>query len=60
MRNKKYFLSLLAIMTMFMTVQAQILTPVKWTKAIKWTDSHNGVITFTANIDHGWHMYSHD
>lgn len=60
MRNKKYFLSLLAIMTVFMTVQAQILTPVKWTKAIKWTDSHNGVITFTANIDHGWHMYSND
>lgn len=27
---------------------------------MKWTDEHNGVITFTATIDNGWHMYSND
>ena len=37
-----------------------MLNPVKWTKSVKMTDAKNGVITFTANIDKGWHMYSND
>ncbi len=37
---------------------AQIVNPVKWKSAIKMTDDSHGVITFTATIDDGWHMYS--
>ena len=40
--------------------QAQMLNPVTWTKSLKMTDEHNGVISFTAKIDKGWHMYSPD
>ena len=45
---------------MCLPLQAQMLTPVKWTKSVKMTDANNGVITFTATIDKGWHMYSND
>lgn len=37
---------------------AQIVNPVKWKSAIKMTDDSHGVISFTATIDNGWHMYS--
>lgn len=37
---------------------AQIVTPVKWNKTIKMTDGKNGVLTFNATIDQGWHMYA--
>lgn len=36
---------------------AQIFDPVKWKSAIKMTDATNGVITFTATVDAGWHVY---
>lgn len=36
---------------------AQIFDPVKWKSAIKMTDATNGVVTFTATIDAGWHVY---
>lgn len=36
---------------------AQIFDPVKWKSAIKMTDATNGVVTFTATVDAGWHMY---
>ncbi len=51
---------LVAISVCAFVAQAQMLNPVKWTKSIKMTDDKNGVITFTANIDNGWHMYSND
>ena len=51
---------LIAFFTVSIIAQAQILTPVKWTKSVKMTDDRNGVITFTATIDNGWHMYSND
>ena len=57
--TKKLFL-LIAFFTVSIIAQAQILTPVKWTKSVKMTDDRNGVITFTATIDNGWHMYSND
>lgn len=61
MKTKNILLSIIALlMITCLPAQGQILTPVKWTKSLKWTDPHNGVITFTANIDNGWHMYSND
>ncbi len=36
---------------------AQIFDPVKWKSAIKMTDATNGVVTFTATVDAGWHVY---
>ena len=37
---------------------AEVLQPVKWESGIKMTDATSGVMTFTATIDDGWHMYS--
>lgn len=36
---------------------SQIFDPVKWKSAIKMTDATNGVVTFTATVDAGWHVY---
>lgn len=36
---------------------AQIFDPVKWKSTIKMTDATNGVVTFTATVDAGWHVY---
>ena len=60
MKHKQIIFTVFAILAFSLSMQAQILNPVKWTKAVKWTDEHNGVITFTATIDNGWHMYSND
>ena len=37
---------------------AQIVNPVKWTSAVRLTDATHGIVTLTATIDDGWHMYS--
>lgn len=60
MEHKKHLFSIILILAMCLPLQAQMLTPVKWTKSVKMTDANNGVITFTATIDKGWHMYSND
>ncbi len=60
MKLQKTLLTALILLAASNIANAQILTPVKWTKAVKMTDSHNGVITFTASIDNGWHLYSYD
>ena len=60
MAHKKHLFSIILILAMCLPLQAQMLTPVKWTKSVKMTDTNNGVITFTATIDKGWHMYSND
>ncbi len=39
---------------------AQIVNPVKWTSAVRLTDATHGIVTLTATIDDGWHMYSTD
>ncbi len=39
------------------SASSQIFDPVKWKTAIKMTDAKNGVVTFTATIDGGWHVY---
>lgn len=60
MAHKKHLFSIILILAICLPLQAQMLTPVKWTKSVKMTDANNGVITFTATIDKGWHMYSND
>lgn len=60
MQTKRLLNILIAISLCAFVAQAQMLNPVKWTKSIKMTDDKNGVITFTASIDNGWHMYSND
>lgn len=60
MQQKRLFYLLLAIMFSVIVAQAQMINPVKWTKSVKMTDDKNGIITFTAKIDNGWHMYSND
>jgi len=60
MQAKRIINLLLLLALSAIVVQAQMLNPVKWTKTVKMTDNKNGVITFTAKIDNGWHMYSND
>lgn len=60
MQTKRLLSILISLTLCSFAVQAQMLNPVKWTKSVKMTDDKNGVITFTANIDKGWHMYSND
>ncbi len=60
MQTKRLLNILFAIALCAFVSQAQMLNPVKWTKSVKMTDEKNGVITFTAKIDNGWHMYSND
>ena len=36
---------------------AQVVNPVHWKNAVKMTDDTHGVVTFTATIDDGWHLY---
>ncbi|MDO4972505.1 MAG: cytochrome c biogenesis protein CcdA [Bacteroidales bacterium] len=48
-----FFLSVLGVCAAL----AQISDPVKWKSAVKMTDATNGVVTFTATIDGGWHVY---
>lgn len=60
MRKQRLLFLLIVTMMFWGGAQAQMLNPVTWTKNLKMTDEHNGVITFTAKIDKGWHMYSPD
>lgn len=46
------------MLAMAFCVSAQIVNPVKWKSAVKMTDDTHGVVTFTASIDKGWHLYN--
>lgn len=39
---------------------AQMLEPIVWSSSIKMTSNNEGVMTFKASIDDGWHLYSFD
>ena len=56
MQTKRLLFLFIAISLFVLGAQAQV----KWTQSVKMTDDKNGVITFTANIDPGWHVYSND
>ena len=51
-------ITLLTFAVCAVALSAEILTPVKWTSEVNMTDDTHGVMTFTATIDNGWHMYS--
>lgn len=55
--NKRLFIFFTLITLGVYTAFAQIANPVKWKTAVKMTDATNGVVTFTATIDAGWHVY---
>ena len=54
----KRFLLLLVVSFSFLVSFAQFAKPVKVTSSFKVTDATEGVLTFVATIDPGWHMYS--
>ena len=56
MKNLRFLTLLLLFAALAAT--AQIMNPVKWQKSVKMTDDKNGVVTFSATIEPGWHMYS--
>ncbi len=56
--TRKINVTLLFLLFATVTAVAQILTPVKWQNAVKMTDDKNGVVTMTATIQNGWHLYT--
>lgn len=40
------------------SLSAQIKEPVKWQHSLKMTGDNEAVVTFSATIDNGWHLYS--
>lgn len=56
--NKKIIAVVGLLLTTAVLAVAQIVTPVKWKKSIKMTDEKHGVVTLTATIEPGWHMYT--
>lgn len=60
MQTKRLLSIVFAFTLISILANAQMVNPVKWSKSVKMTDDKNGVITFTASIDKGWHLYSYD
>lgn len=56
MKNLRFLTLILLFAAIAAT--AQIMNPVKWQKSVKMTGDKTGVVTFTATIEPGWHMYS--
>ncbi len=57
---KKGLLLILFIAFFYNLVNAQIEEPVKWKFSSKKTGPQEYELTFTANIENGWHLYSTD
>lgn len=57
MTKRSIFTILSVIITAYATF-AQIVNPIKWEKSIKILNDTEGVITFTASMEKGWHIYS--
>lgn len=54
---KHRIISLIALLTLLLPVQAQILQPVKWEVSTRQVDSVHYELVIQANIDMGWHLY---
>ncbi len=55
---KKISFLLFALIFSFSFGFAEIVNPVKWEKSLKMEDANSGVITFSASINDGWHIYA--
>lgn len=55
---KRIYSTLLCIIAFVASVSAQMLEPVKWTTSLSMTTETEGVMTFEAAIDDGWHLYA--
>lgn len=55
---KKYAVLLAMLIAVAFSAAAQDV--VKWTHSVKMTSATEGVVTFTATIDKGWHVYGLD
>ncbi len=53
----KQILSLLITLLAVTALQAQMVDPVHWQSSTRMTDDTHGVVTLTASIDNGWHLY---
>lgn len=51
---------ILSLMMFAFGANAQMLEPIVWSSTIKMTSNNEGVMTFKASIDDGWHLYSFD
>ena len=61
MTNIKRVAALLMTLSLVaMAMTAQMLQPVKWSTAMKMTGDKDGVVTMTATMGNGWHLYTHD
>ena len=54
---KRYILLVVGVLS-YLSTQAQILEPVKWSYAAKKTTANIAVVFIKATIDAGWHIYS--
>lgn len=57
MYMKRFVVSLLVTIAMAVVASAQIATPVKWSWKADMSDNVHGVITVTASISKGYHIY---
>lgn len=51
---------ILSLMLFALGANAQMLEPIVWSSTIKMTSNNEGVMTFKASIEDGWHLYSFD
>lgn len=54
---KKTLSFILVLIIGVLTISAQIIDPVSWSWTARMTDSAHGVVTLTAKIDDGYHIY---
>lgn len=60
MKRTRIFTFLLVALAAVLPAVAQIMTPVKWSTKLEMKSDNKGEIVFTAAVDNGWHIYSHD
>ena len=57
---QRLYTIILSLMLFALGANAQMLEPIVWSSSIKMTSNNEGVMTFKASIDDGWHLYSFD
>ena len=57
---QRLYTIILSLMMFAFGANAQMLEPIVWSSTIKMTSNNEGVMTFKASIDDGWHLYSFD